>query len=109
MDKLEIGTGLAIAGVAVFSIHGVYTQHAGSLSDARTAPPGDSATHERLRDADILTGGLVLLVGGSLAVMTKAPHPFLLAVLAFGVIALYYHATLSSQSVTVSEPTEGDK
>lgn len=106
-DRLEIGTACAIAGVAVFSIHGVYTQHAGSLNAARQAPD-DPATNERLRDADILTGGLVVLVGGALAIMTKAPHPLVLSLLAFGVVATYYHVACASHGVATVQPMEDD-
>jgi hypothetical protein len=98
--KLEIGAACALVGASVFSIHQVYCGHAGSLNDVRTAAPGDTATAERLRDADMLTGGLVAIVGGVLLGVTKRPEPLVIATSAFLLTALYYHRTCNSPSVT---------
>lgn len=96
MDKLEVAAAVAITGASVFAIHGVYTQHAGTLYDARSAPAGDGDTRRRLTDADILTGGLALLVGGTLTGVTRRPEPIILAGVALAIVALYYHAVCES-------------
>lgn len=98
MDRLEVGAACAVAGAAVFSIHGMYAQHAGSLYECRKAMPGDVATRTRLLDADILTGSLVLVVGGTLTAITKRKSPLLLALTAFGVTSFYYHAVCNSDT-----------
>lgn len=91
MVKLEIGSATAIASVAAFSIHSVYTQHAGKLSDARQAEPGNPEMRAAITDADVLTGSLVLVVGGTLAAVTKKVEPLALAVAVFGITSFYYH------------------
>jgi hypothetical protein len=98
--KLEIGAACALVGASVFSIHQMYCSHAGSLNDVRTATPGDAATAERLRDADMLTGGLVAIVGGVLLGVTKRPEPLAIAAGAFLLTASYYHRTCNTSSVT---------
>jgi hypothetical protein len=101
---MDLGIALAITGAAVFSIHTVYTQHAGTLSDARTAPSNDPGTRQRLTDADLLTGGLVLLVGGGLAGMTGKPHALVFAVAAFAIVALYYHGASRATAAPAPQP-----
>ncbi len=102
MDKMEIGAGAALVGAGLFSIHAHYKDHAGSLSDARQALSSDLAAKQRLLDADVLTGGLVILAGGSLAYMTKSPAPLLLAIAGFVLIAGYYHGALNGPRVATS-------
>lgn len=108
MDKLEIGGATALVGAAIFQIHSQYTQHAGSLSDARGADPSDLGARQRILDADVLTGGLVLLVGGSVSVFTRSAVPLALALAGFLLISAYYHATLVSPCIVIPTPTDGD-
>lgn len=99
MDSSGVGAASAIAGVAVFSIHSMYAQHAGSLADCRNAPAGDVATLTRIRDADILTGSLVLVAGGTLVILTKKKTPLVIAGLAFAVTSTYYHLVCHAPNV----------
>lgn len=95
----NVGAATALVGASVFSIHNLYQTHAGSLEDARRAAAGDAVTMQRLRDADILTGALVFIVGGTVAKVTRSSTPLWLAVTAFGVVAVYYHAAAASEGV----------
>lgn len=108
MDRLEVAAAVGITGASVFAIHGIYTQHAGTLSDARSAPAGDPETRQRLSDADILTGALALVVGGTLTAVTRRPEPIALAVVALAVVAVYYHAACESQNVETSDGVPSD-
>jgi hypothetical protein len=101
MDKSELGAASALAGAAIFSIHGMYAQHAGSLADCRNATPGDAVIATKLKDADILTGSLVLVVGGMLTYITKSKAPLVLAISAFAVTSTYYHLVCNSESAGV--------
>ena len=95
----NVGAATALVGVSVFQIHNLYSQHAGTLADARQAAPNDPETAQRLRDADVLTGALVLLVGATVSGVTRSPKPFWLAASAFGVVSIYYHAACASEGV----------
>lgn len=110
MDKLEIGGATALVGAAVFQIHSQYTTHAGSLADAREASMNDPKTRQRISDADVLTGGLVLLVGGSVSYFTRSVVPIAIAIIGFGLISVYYHAALTGPAlaVPVEIPTQMD-
>jgi hypothetical protein len=107
MNKVELGTGTALIGAGVFTIHGIYTQHAGPLSDVRNDHPSSVEAAQRLRDADWLAGGLTLLAGGALAVVTRRWYPLGLAVIAFAFVSLYYHRTLLAPAVA-TDTQEGD-
>lgn len=104
MNRLELSTGTALIGAGVFTIHGIYTQHAGPLADVRNDSPSTVAAAQRLRDADMLAGGMTLLAGGALSIATGRWYPLGLAVLAFVIVASYYHATLRGPS---AEPIQG--
>lgn len=104
VDKFDLSTGTALVGAAIFQVHSQYTSHAGSLSDTRQAAPGDMSARQRVLDADVLTGGLVLLVGGSLTVLTRSATPFIVAAAGFLLISMYYHAALVSPGVAVPSP-----
>jgi len=106
VGKLEIGTGVALVGAGVFTIHDVYTKHAGNLHDIRTASPNNLDAAQRLIDADFLAGGLTVLAGGALAVATGKVYPLALALVAFSLVAVYYHMTLVSP--TVGQRGNGD-
>lgn len=106
MARLEISTGVALVGAGVFTIHDVYTKHAGNLHDVRTSAPNNLDAAQRLIDADFLAGGLTLLAGGTLAIATGKAYPLLLALLAFSIVAVYYHMALvapSGQKGTVTQ------
>lgn len=92
--RLEISTGVALVGAGVFTIHDVYTKHAGNLHDVRTSTPNNVDAAQRLIDADFLAGGLTLLAGGTLAIATGKVYPLVLAFIAFSIVAVYYHMAL---------------
>lgn len=107
MKTLELSTGTALIGAGVFTIHGIYTQHAGPLTDVRNDSPSPVDAAQRLRDADALAGGMTLLAGGALAIATGRLYPLGLALIAFVLVAGYYHATLRGPSPQTTTQ-EGD-
>jgi len=108
MNRLEIGAATALVGAGVYQIHDCYVKHAGPLNDVRNAPIGSLATKQRLLDADCLAGGLTLLAGGAISIATGKPYPMLIAVLAFSLVAWYYHAASNSHPVTDAPIEDGD-
>lgn len=95
MDNVGVAT--ALVGASIFQVHSVYTQHAGSLAEVRQAPANDAATAQRLRDADVLTGALVIIVGGTISKVTRSSTPLWLSLASFGVVSIYYHAACISE------------
>lgn len=98
MDNVGVAT--ALVGASIFQIHNLYTQHAGSLKDARSAPANDAATVQRLKDADLLTGALVFLVGGTVSKVSRSSTPLWLALTSFGVVSVYYHMACANEGVS---------
>ena len=98
MDNVGVAT--ALVGASVFQVHNLYTQHAGTLSDVRQAPANDAATLQRLRDADILTGAIVFIVGGTVAKVTRSSTPLWLSLASFGVVSIYYHAACANEGTS---------
>src|SRR5882724_8552357 len=97
---LEVGAATALVGVGIFQIHGMYTQHAGSLHDVRQSSSQDADAHQCLRDADILAGGMTLLAGGALSLAIHQAYPLVIAGVAYGLVATYYHVALQQPEVT---------
>jgi hypothetical protein len=100
MDKVEIGASTALVGAGIFSIHSHYKDNAGPLSETRNG--GGPESKQKVMDADILTGGLTLLVGGTLSYFTKSPAPLVLAALGFILISGYYHTALNGPAVVTA-------
>lgn len=88
---MDNSAGAAFVGIAVASIHGMYTQHAGSLADCRQASSDSVATAQRLQDADMLTGVLVGITGLALLGLTKRIEPLVISLAAYGATSFYYH------------------
>jgi hypothetical protein len=99
VNRLEIGAATALVGAGVYQIHDAYLKHAGPLNDVRNSVQGSAETLQRLVDADTLTGGLTLLAGGALSIATGSWYPVALGLLAFGLVAWYYHAALAAPAV----------
>lgn len=106
--KLEIGAAVGLVGAGVFQLHSAYAQHAGSLPSVRSADPNDAGTAQRLMDADVLVGGMTLIVGGAISLATRQVYPLILALLGYSLTAWYYHTALRGPSIQSEERTPDD-
>ena len=102
---MDVGPSTALIGAGIFSIHSHYQNNAGPLSEVRKASADNMQVKQKVMDADILTGGLVLLTGGSLAYLTQSSTPLILAILGFALISGYYHAALNGPTLPYSATT----
>lgn len=87
----DISTGSAIVGMGVFSLYSVWSGAAPSLSEMRDAPAGDVTVKNKMLDASILTGGLAVLVGGLIYVMTNEPAPGILMLVTFSALVFWWN------------------
>jgi hypothetical protein len=88
---MDNSAGAAFVGIAVASIHSIYTQHAGSLCDCRQAASDSLEVSQRLQDADMLTGILVGITGLALLGLTRRVEPLVISLAAYGATSFYYH------------------
>lgn len=92
----SVATG--IVGLAAFQLWSAWNSSAPSLADAREAAPGDVSVKQKLMDADILVGGLAVIVGGVLAVMTHDVTALILMLVVFGALSVWHHMVLAAES-----------
>lgn len=98
MKLYEPSAATAVVGLAVFQLWTAWTNNAPSLAEAREAEPGDASVRQKLIDADLLVGGLAVMVGAVLAVMTRDMTALLLMLVVFGCLSMWHHAVLAAES-----------
>lgn len=89
--------GLAIAGFAGFQLLQAWNNNAPALSELREAEPGDSVTRQKLLDADALVGGTAVILGTTVAILTKDTTPLVVMAVMFSAIAYWHHRVLKSE------------
>lgn len=100
IPRMELTAATGVTGFAVVQLFAMYRETAPKLTDVRYAPEGDHTARQMVLDADILVGGLSILVGVSAAVLSRSWLPALLMFAGFTLISLYYHAVCNSPSPT---------
>ena len=97
IPNLEMGAASALIGVAAFEVWKAWNNSAPSISEMRTAEPDDISTRQKLLDAEITVGALVLIVGGTYAGVTRNLSPLLIMVVVLGALAFFHHWILEAQ------------
>jgi len=90
---------VGIVGLSGFQLIQAWNANAPKLADMRKADPNDKEMHQQLKDADILVGGMALILGSAFAVMTKRGLPLVLMMTIFGSVSFWYHNVLNGESV----------
>jgi hypothetical protein len=89
----------AIAGFAGFQLLTLWNNNAPSLQDVRAKPAGDTATAAKLRDADMLVGGTVVILGGAIYLFSGDATTLLVMATVFVGVSLWNHAVLNASPV----------
>lgn len=98
MRHYEPTAATAIVGVAAFQLWQAWNANAPTLADARKAEPGDTSVRQQLIDADLLVGGLAVIIGTVLAVMSRDVTALLIMLVVFGSLSLWHHSVLAAES-----------
>lgn len=98
MKTWETQAAAAVVGLAVFEFWKAWRDNAPSLSEVRSAEPGDVSTRQRLLDADITVGSLALIIGVTFAVLTKDVTVLIILLVIFGALSFFHHWTLDAES-----------
>lgn len=98
VPKLEEGAAIAVISFAVLEVFRLYSSTAPKLTDVRKAPKDEWETAQALVDADMMTGILVLVMGGAGLVLMRRWYPFMFVAITFVLVSGYYHAVRNSAS-----------
>ena len=94
MATWERGAAAAVVGLACIQLWQAWDGKAPTLDELSTAVPGDH-THQQLQDATLTVGSLALLVGVSMAILTKDMTVLILMIASYGSLVLWYYAVLN--------------
>lgn len=97
MAKWEPAGAAAIIGLAGFQLLSAWNNNAPTLQEVRQAPPGDNVIGTQLKDADIMVGGLAVILGTTYLVLTKDTTAMFVMVGIWGSMSLWYHAVLKAE------------
>lgn len=89
---------LTVAGIATWQFLAAYNANAPSLAEVRDAPPNDPTVKRQLLDADLLVGGTALVLGTTVAVMTKDRTALTVLLVMFGSTSLLHHWILAQEA-----------
>lgn len=94
-DRMSRELALSVAGLAGFQLLQAWNANAPSLRDVRDAQPGDPVLKRQLIDADILVGGTAIILGSTIAILTKDDTALTVMVVMFGTTSLLHHYVLN--------------
>jgi hypothetical protein len=91
---------VAVVGFATITVWESWQKTAPTLAELRGTSKDKSdannvAARQKLYDAELTIGSLVVIAGGSLAIVTKDYRIFALMVATFTLLAVWYHSILA--------------
>ena len=98
---MEIERDLLIATVSsfiIFEIWKAYENNAPTLSDLRSAAPGDLAMKQRLIDSDFSIGSIALAIGVLFTVKAKDPSIIFLTIALLAALSWWRYEILEGES-----------
>lgn len=98
MKQYEPAAASAVVGIAAFQLWQAWNANAPSLAEAREAPPGDTSVKQKLIDADLLVGGLAVIIGTVISVMTRDITALIIMLVVFGSVSLWHHSVLAAEA-----------
>lgn len=90
--------GLTVAGVAGFQLLQAWNANAPSLATLRESSPSDTAVATQLRDADVMVGGIALILGVSTAIISNDKTALIVMSSVFGLVSLWHHAVFNGEA-----------
>lgn len=99
MARLENATAATVIGVAGFQLAQLWNNNAPSLSDIRNAHSSDLTIKQQLLDADVMVGGIAIILGVTFAILTGDMTALLVMLAIFGSMSLWHHSVLNAQPV----------
>lgn len=91
---------IGVAGLGIFEVVKAYRSSLPPLHELGEADPDDGQLWAALVHADVLTGGLALVAGGWIAYNLHSFAPLALALIVFGLVAVWHHRVLNTSPAT---------
>ncbi len=91
MSKYQPEIAASVLGVAAFELIRTWHDVAPELSELRGSEAGDLSMKQRLLDADILVGGVALVLGTAFAVLTRDITAMIIMLIIFALMSFWYH------------------
>lgn len=99
----ETNVGLvAVMGLTTVEIIKLWQSVAPSLEEVRNASPEDSATAQRMLDANYLGAGLAILVGGTTSVLLKSWLPIIMSLGSVTLFSYWHRMVLNSDNIAMT-------
>jgi hypothetical protein len=97
-SDLQVSDGAAIGLIsfAVLEVFRTYRDVAPSLTEVRTADKDDWTTKQRLVDANVMSGIIVVLMGVAGVILMNKRWPLLFLVITWAAVAGYYYLVQQS-------------
>lgn len=99
MATWERGAAAAVVGLACYEIASRYMDASPSLEALYAATPDGGNVHAQLRGADLSVGGLALIVGISMYVLTKEWTVLGILLFSFGSLSVWHHIILNRPAI----------
>jgi hypothetical protein len=93
----EPATSAAVIGLVTYQIWGAWRDSAPSLQECRDADlgtPGGRGIQQHLWDADLTVGSLAVMIGLTIAVLTRNATALVLILIMFGGLSFWHHDLL---------------
>lgn len=85
-------------GFGTFELIKLWRDAAPSLKEVRAAAPADVGMRQRLMDANYMSVGVIMVIGGSFAAATKSWGVLILPLLSVAMLSYWYHCVLNSSN-----------
>lgn len=99
MPDWQPAAAATVIGLAGFQLVQLWNSNAPSLKQMRECDPDDEGMKVQLRDADVLVGGLALILGTTYAYLAKDYTAMIVMIGIYGTVSAWYHVVLNSPQV----------
>lgn len=90
--NLDEGAAIAVISFSVLEVFRMYQSTAPKLADVRAAKKDDWKVSQQLLDADVMTGGLVVIMGLAGLFLMNRKYPLVFLFITWIAVSYYYHS-----------------
>jgi predicted short-subunit dehydrogenase-like oxidoreductase (DUF2520 family) len=87
-----------VVGLASYNLWSAWQASAPSLAELRAAEPGDISARQKLLDANMTVGSLALVIGVTIAILTRDITVLLIMAVFFATLSYWHNAVLAAET-----------